>query len=269
MSVSRRPVNAIIPTCAHLDTADTSRSNGGPLPRSPSATWSPLLQVALGHLAFVATKCRQDLALLALGDHEVVKRSPKLSRDLIEDRWRDLQVAMGFFEAEISAARLRGRIDLWPAGDGAHPQRAHELEARKSVQLLGAPLVQLRVVRSLTGDRVAHNGVAEVVNHCRDSECAAQPFVQTRLGHLFPLKGSGGSATGARSLAVLSCPRFHQCPPMSMLSLLTPAVHGWSARTFVGTMPALLGPLRRARMIDDHRGRGGRDGMARLRGRRS
>jgi hypothetical protein len=40
----------------------------------------------------VCGKCAQDLALLALGYAEVVKRSRELGRDLVELGWRDLQV---------------------------------------------------------------------------------------------------------------------------------------------------------------------------------
>jgi hypothetical protein len=44
-------------------------------------------------------KCSQNLLLLPVGHLEVVKRSPELSRDFIELGGRDLQFAVGFFQA--------------------------------------------------------------------------------------------------------------------------------------------------------------------------
>ena len=60
-------------------------------------------------------KCGQDFSLLPLGHVEVVKRSRKLGRDFVEDVGRDLQSPMGFLQADVSLARLRGCIDLGAA----------------------------------------------------------------------------------------------------------------------------------------------------------
>ena len=74
----------------------------------PSGWFPPrgLLGVALSHLALVCGKRSQNLPFLLLGHVEVVERSPKLSRDLVEDGGRDLQRPMGFFQAERSTARF-------------------------------------------------------------------------------------------------------------------------------------------------------------------
>jgi len=49
----------------------------------------------------------QHLFLLRRRHLEEVKRSPKFGCDFVELAGRDLQFAMGFFQAEMSAARLR------------------------------------------------------------------------------------------------------------------------------------------------------------------
>src|SRR5262245_49966839 len=98
-----------------------------------------LLGVALSHLALVCGKCSQHLSFLPFGHVEVVEGSPKLSCDFIEDCGRDLQPAMGFFQAERSAARLRGRIVMRSSGNVADPEGAHEFEAWKPARILGAP----------------------------------------------------------------------------------------------------------------------------------
>src|SRR5262245_10529409 len=100
-----------------------------------------LLGVSLSHLAFMCGKCSQNLPFLRLGHIEVVERSSKLSRDFIEDGGRDRQLAMGFFQAKRRAARLRRCIALGPPGNLADPERAHEFEAWKPVQMVGAPVV--------------------------------------------------------------------------------------------------------------------------------
>jgi hypothetical protein len=61
-------------------------------------------------------KCSQNLLLLSLGHLEEVKRSAKFGRDLIELGGRDLQLAMGFFQAERSTAWFRSRILLGSDG---------------------------------------------------------------------------------------------------------------------------------------------------------
>jgi hypothetical protein len=87
----------------------------------------------------VCGKCSQNLPFLRLGHLEVVKRSPKFSRDFIEHGRRDLQLAMGFFQAERSTARFRGCIVLGSTGNVADPEGAHELEAWKPAQVVVAP----------------------------------------------------------------------------------------------------------------------------------
>jgi hypothetical protein len=52
------------------------------------------------------------------------------------------------------------------------------------------PFPEGGVLRVLADDRVVHDCVAEVVNHCCDGECATEPFVQTRFRHLCLLDGS-------------------------------------------------------------------------------
>ena len=145
-----------------------------------------LLRVALSHLALVCGKRSQNLPFLLLGHVEVVERSPKLSRDFVEDGGRDLQRPMGFFQAERSTARFRACIALGAARNVADPECAHELEARKPAQIVGAPFVEFAVLRPLAGDRVAHDGVAEVINHCRDGECTTEPLVQAHFRHFLP-----------------------------------------------------------------------------------
>jgi hypothetical protein len=80
-----------------------------------------LLGVALSHLALVRGKCSQNLLLLPLGHLEEVKRSPKLSRDFVELGGRDLQFAMGFFQAEGSTAWFRACILLGSTSNVAKP----------------------------------------------------------------------------------------------------------------------------------------------------
>jgi hypothetical protein len=67
---------------------------------------------------------------------------------------------------------------LRPAGNVADPQRAHEFEAWKSAQIVRVPFPELGVLRLLADDRVLHDRVAEVVDHCCDSERATEPLVQ-------------------------------------------------------------------------------------------
>jgi hypothetical protein len=69
----------------------------------------------------VRRECSQDLLLLPLGHLEEVKRSSKFSRDFIELGWRDLQIAVGLFQAKRSAARFRGCVLLGSTGNVADP----------------------------------------------------------------------------------------------------------------------------------------------------
>jgi len=76
---------------------------------------------------------------------EEVERSPKFRRDFIENGGRDLQLAMGFFQAERSTARFRGCIVLRSTGNVANPQGSHEFEAWKPVQIVGTSFPELGV----------------------------------------------------------------------------------------------------------------------------
>jgi hypothetical protein len=78
---------------------------------------------------------------------------------------------------------------LRSTGNVADPQGAHEFEAWKPAQIVGAPFIELGILRALAGDRVAHDGVAEVINHCCDGERATEPFVETRFRHFLPPNG--------------------------------------------------------------------------------
>ena len=69
-----------------------------------------LLRVALSHLAFVRSKGSQNLPFLSLRHLEEVKRSTEFSRNFVELGGRDLQFAMGFLQAERSAAGSRSCI---------------------------------------------------------------------------------------------------------------------------------------------------------------
>src|SRR5512146_430228 len=152
------------------------------------ALW--LLRVALGHLALVCRERSQDFPFLLVGHFEGVERSSELGRHLVELGGRDLQLAMGFFQAERCAAWFRGCVVLGSAGDVADPEGAHELEAWKSAQVVGVPFPEGGVLRALADDRVVHDRVAEVVDYCCDGECATEAFVETRFRHLFLLGSS-------------------------------------------------------------------------------
>ena len=96
---------------------------------------------------------------------------------------------MRFLQTERSTAWLRCRIVLGSTSNVADPQAAHELEAWKSAKIVGVPFPQGGVLRCLADDRVLHDRVAEVVNHCCDGECATEPLVQTRFSHCYLLDG--------------------------------------------------------------------------------
>jgi hypothetical protein len=68
--------------------------------------------VSLDHLAFVCNECGEHVSFLGLGNVEVVERSRKLGRDLVEDFGRDLQCPMGLFEAGVSAVWFRRRTSF-------------------------------------------------------------------------------------------------------------------------------------------------------------
>jgi hypothetical protein len=141
----------------------------------------------------VCSKCSQNLLLLPLGHLEEIKRPPKFSRDFVELAGRDLQLAMGFLQAERSTAWFRGCILLGSTGNLADPQGAHELEAWKSAQIIGVPFPEGGVLRCLADDRVLHDRLTEVINHRCDGECATEPFVQTRFRHFLPPRRLPGS----------------------------------------------------------------------------
>ena len=84
---------------------------------------------------------------------------------------------MGLLKAERRRARPGGHELEGAAGNVAHPQRAHELEARQPFEVLGVPFAQLRVLGLLANDRVLHHRVAKVIHHGCDGEHAAQPLI--------------------------------------------------------------------------------------------
>src|SRR5207247_7947278 len=69
------------------------------------------------------------------------------------------------------------------AGDVAHPEGAHELEARQSAEIVRVPIPQCRVLRLLADDRVLHDGLAEMIDNGCDRKHAAEPLVQALLRH--------------------------------------------------------------------------------------
>jgi hypothetical protein len=75
---------------------------------------------------------------------------------------------------------------LGSTGNVADLQSAHEFEAWQPAQIVGVPLPEGRVLRSLADDRVLHDSVAEVVDHCCDGECATEPVVKTRFRQFLP-----------------------------------------------------------------------------------
>src|SRR5439155_1508032 len=108
------------PTAQYLFRQSDCGGEDGSCP--PSCRPPPgLVGVSLGHLALVCGKSSQNLPFLLLGHLEEVKRSPKFRRDLVELGGRDLQLAMGFFQAEISAAWFRCCILLRSTGNVADP----------------------------------------------------------------------------------------------------------------------------------------------------
>ena len=80
------------------------------------------------------------------------------------------------------AANVKGST-----GDVADPQRAHELQPRQPVQLVGMPLMKIGVLRCLADDGILDDRIAEVIDHRCDGEHATQSFVQARLSHACPL----------------------------------------------------------------------------------
>ena len=75
-----------------------------------------------------------------------------------------------------------------PAGDFADPEGSHELQARKSAEVLRVPFPERRVLGGLSDNRVLHNCVAEVVNNRGNCENATEPIVETFFGHISGVK---------------------------------------------------------------------------------
>ena len=101
-----------------------------------------LCRISLSHLSFMSGKRGQNLIRFLLGNFEKRERSPKLGRNLIELRRRNLEVAVSNFQADGSAARLCSRVLKRSAGNTANPQSAHEFKARKPIQVVPVPLSQ-------------------------------------------------------------------------------------------------------------------------------
>ena len=88
---------------------------------------------------------------------------------------------MRLLKAERRRAGLGGRELERSTRSVADPQRPHELEAGQPLQILRVPFPQPWVLGLLADDRVLHDGIAEVIDHRRDGEDAAEPLVQTFL----------------------------------------------------------------------------------------
>src|SRR5438477_9871185 len=89
---------------------------------------------------------------------------------------------MRFLKAEWRLAGFGGGELVRSTGNITDPQRPHELEARQPAEIFGVPFPQLWILGFLTYDGIPHDGVAEVIHHCRDGEDAAQPLIETLLG---------------------------------------------------------------------------------------
>jgi hypothetical protein len=78
-------------------------TNGPSAVAARRSTWHRGL-VPLGHLVLVRGERCENLLLLLLGHVQGVHGAPEFGRDLVELRWRDVQVAMGFLETQVGAA---------------------------------------------------------------------------------------------------------------------------------------------------------------------
>ena len=65
----------------------------------------------------------------------------------------ELGLQVRFFQTNVGAARLRGCVLEGAAGNFTYPQRTHEFETRKSAEILGMPLPETGVLRSLANSR--------------------------------------------------------------------------------------------------------------------
>src|SRR4029450_5110550 len=136
---------------------------------------------SLGHFPLVRREGRQHFLLLTRRDREVIERASQFGRDLVELLGRDAKVAMGLFQPERGTPWLRSREREGSTGDVAEPKRAHELQPRQPVQLVGMPFMKLRVLRCLAHDGVLDDCIAEMVDHGSDGEPPTQSCVQARL----------------------------------------------------------------------------------------
>ena len=123
-------------------------------------------------------ECSQDFVFLALGHLDEVEGAPQLGRNFIEFIGRDPKFAMSFLQAERSAPGSCGCKLEGSTRNVADPQGAHEFQARQPAQVVRVPLTEGRIRGTLTDDRILDDGIAEVVDDCRDRECATEPFVQ-------------------------------------------------------------------------------------------
>ena len=85
---------------------------------------------------------------------------------------------MSFLQAEGSAPGSRGCKLEGSTRDVADPQGPHEFQARQPAQVVRVPFAEGRIGGSLTNDRILYDRIAEMVDDCRDRECATEPFVQ-------------------------------------------------------------------------------------------
>src|SRR5687767_8877004 len=111
---------------------------------------------------------------------------------------------MCLLEADLRRPRPRADVFEWPAGDVAHPQRPHELQAWQTAKLIGAPLIQMRVLRALPHLRVRNECITELVYHRGDREHSTQALVQALLTHrsLPPLASGPADPLTLRTISV-------------------------------------------------------------------
>ena len=101
---------------------------------------------ALGDLTLVSRECGQDLALLGGRNVELVERLREDGGDGIELGGLDVQVAVGFLEAQAVSSGRGAHVALRATGDAAEPERPHELQAGQAPQILGVPGAKRGVV---------------------------------------------------------------------------------------------------------------------------
>ena len=147
---------------------------------------------------------------------------------------------MCLFKAERRGAGL-GRVELeWSTRDVANPQGPHKLESGQSSQILCVPCPQLRVLGLLTDDRVFHNGVTEVIHHCRYGEDSAQPLVVTFSGVVCacayalsaPAKVIGDALRASPATMLLRVIVEMSCAIAHLLGVADGVSEHWMARGF-------------------------------------